>query len=223
MPEKIKWPYPLLPSVKRQLLAAPADVRQRILDSRKNDWSDPDFRRLALQQPMAIHANELTINLLIGAQNILLNQNVQPSLDPHRVAQVLAWLAETEPSDMNWVVGQSLRWLGIKRGRRGPGRAKGREKDTVYAVYFAKAMQMIEEEQLWATKQEFRRKYPSGWQPKLERYFQKKEWGPETVDMLAKSPSKRAFAIHMLSRHFDVAYDTVARAITRSEKRTPIS
>jgi hypothetical protein len=168
--------------------------------------SHPDFVRIVLQHPQSLHANELAVKLLTGAENRRLNRADEPSLDPFRVAQVLAWLANTEPQNMNWVVRQGLSWLGIDRITR-LGRPPGRVKDKEYLNYFNGAMLLIEQEQLWEAKQDSQRKHPSNWRLEPQCKLQKQAWGPETVEFLVTARSKRAFAIKFVSRHFNTELD----------------
>jgi hypothetical protein len=217
MSKKAKLPYPLPPSVRSKLRVLDAELRAKIIESSGKIVSHPDFVRIILQHPLSQRANELTLKLLTGAQNRRLNRADEPSLDPFRVAQVLAWLADTEPQDMNWVVRQSLSWLGIDRITR-LGRPPGRVKDKKYLLYFNEAIRIIEQDQLWEAKQDSRQKYPRNWRLELQRNLKKKGWGPETFEFLAAAPSKRALAIKLVSRRFNTAYDTVAKAVRRHGK-----
>jgi hypothetical protein len=214
---KAKPLYPLLPCVRRKLRPLPAEDQAKILESAGKMASHPDFVRIVLQHPQSLHANELAVKLRTGAENRRLNRADEPSLDPFRVAQVLAWLANTAPQNMNWVVRQGLSWLGIERITR-LGRPPGRVKDKEYLNYFNEAMRLIEQDKLWETKQDSRQKYPAKWRLKLQHDLQKKDWGPETVEFLAVARSKRAFAIKLVSRYFGTTYDTVAKAVRRCEK-----
>lgn len=218
MRERRKLPFLLPPALERKLRSLPTEAQNEVIQRQQEFLSDPDFLRVVLQSPLSVRANDLGVKLLTGSQNMLLRKADQPSLDPLKVAQFLAWLAEAEPQHMNWVVQRGLEWLDIKRITRPRGRPRGRVKDQEYLHYFSGAMLMIHQDQLWEAKHEIRQKYPKNWRLKLQLSLQEKGWGPETVELLATAHNREAFAIKLVSRRFEVEYDTVAKAVRRSSK-----